>query len=186
VSVDDCVLSGDPARELLAYAARVGADLVAAGSHGHGFISRLVLGSVTTKLLRAARCSVLVIPPATNHSDRDGASANATLTLDRARWGEVLDDFTRRNVGRRTRLQVDTPEIGSRAQEADHPLLGVTFDPVDERVEIMLGELGAGEPHLSRSVGEVETLDILTNGEDQDIALRLRHGTTETILTLIR
>lgn len=186
VTVDDFVLSGDPGRELLSYADRVGADLVAAGSHGHGFLSRLVLGSVTTKLLRAATCSVLVMPADADQSDRDDASANATLRLDRARWGEVLDDFTRRNVGRRTRLEVDSPELGAQAQEGDYPLLGVTFDPVDQRVEIMLGELGAGEPHLSRSIGEVEALDVLTNREDQDIALRLRHGTAQTILTLIR
>lgn len=186
ISLDDVVLSGDPARELLAYAGRVGADLIASGSHGHGFLSRLVLGSVTTKLLRTATCSVLVVPADANHTDRDGASANATLNLDRERWGEVLDDFTRRNAGRRTRLEIDDPELGAQPQEGDYPLLGVTFDPVDHRVEIMLGELGAGEPHLSRSVGDVERIDVLTNREDQDIALRLRHGAGQTLLTLIR
>jgi hypothetical protein len=186
VRIDDVVLSGDPAKELLSYAERIEADLVAAGSHGHGFITRLVIGSVTTKLLRTATCAVLVVPADAQHSDRNGSGANATLTLDRARWGEVLDDFTRRNVGRRTRLEVDDPDIGAQPQEGDYPLLGVTFDPVDQRIEIMLGDLGAGEPHLSRSVGSVESMDVLTNRDDQDVALRLRHGAGQTILTLIR
>ena len=186
VRIEEAVLSGDPAKELVTYAARVGGDLIATGSHGHGFVSRIVLGSVTTKLLRTANCAVLVIPPDAEHSDRLGASANATLSLERSRWSEVLDDFTRRNVGRRTRLEIDDPDIGAQSQERDYPLLGVTFDPIDDRVEIMLGELGAGEPHLSRSVGDVRSLDVLTNRDDQDIALRLRHGAGQTILSLLR
>ena len=186
VRVDDVILSGDPARELLSHAGRVGADLIAAGSHGHGFVTRLVIGSVTTKLLRVSSCPVLVIPADGHQGDRRGAGANATLTLDQARWGEVLDDFTRRNTGRRTRLEVDDPELGAQMQEGEYPLLGVTFDPVDQHIEIMLGELGAGEPHLSRSVAGVDSLDVLTDRDDQDIALRLRHGDGQTILTLIR
>jgi hypothetical protein len=186
VRIEEAVLSGDPAKELAMYAGSVGADLIATGSHGHGYVSRLVLGSVTTKLLRTAKCAVLVIPPDSQHSDTLLASSNATLTLEHSRWSEVLDDFTRRNVGRRTKLEVVDPAIGAQSQEGDYPLLGVTFDPIDQRVEIMLGELGPGEPHLSRSVGEVDSLDVLTNRDDQDIALRLRHGSGQTILTLLR
>jgi nucleotide-binding universal stress UspA family protein len=186
VRVDDVVLNGDPARELLAYATRVDADLISAGSHGHGLVTRLVIGSVTTKLLRMASCPVLVIPPNGQDDDRRGASASATLTLDSSRWAEVLDDFTQRNGGRRTRLEVDDPDLGAQLQEGEYPLLGVTFDPVDQHIEIMLGQLGAGEPHLSRSIGGVDSLDVLTDPDDQDIALRLRHGEGQTILTLIR
>jgi nucleotide-binding universal stress UspA family protein len=186
VRVEEVILSGDAARELQSYASRAGADLIAAGSHGHGFVTRLVIGSVTTKLLRMANCAVLVIPPDSSQSDRNGAASHATLRLARARWREVLDDFTQSNVGRRTRLEVDDPELGAQAQEQDYPLLGVTFDPVDQRVEIMLGELGSGEPHLSRSVGDVDALDVLTDDAGHDVALRLHHGSGQTILTLLR
>jgi nucleotide-binding universal stress UspA family protein len=186
VRVDDVILKGDPGGALLDYAKQRDADLIAAGSHGHGFITRLVVGSVTTKLLRAASCAVLVIPSELNASDRNGAGTSATLDFEHGRWCEVLDDFTRRNVGRLTRLEVDDPDLGAQAQERDYPLLGVTFDPVDRRVEIMLGELGAGEPHLSRSIGDVDRLEVLTDADDQDVTLRLRHGQGQTILTLIR
>ena len=60
-SVD--VRQGDPVRELLVLADELGADLLAVGSHGHGFLGRLLLGSTSTRLLRGARCSVLVAPP---------------------------------------------------------------------------------------------------------------------------
>lgn len=186
VNVADIILTGDPAKELLGYAQRVAADLVATGSHGHGFVSRLIVGSVTTKLLRTATCCVLVTPADSLHLDRHRVDTNATLNLDRSRWIEVLDDFTRRNAGRRTRLEVDDPELGAQPQEEDYPLLGITFDPVDGRVEIMLGELGAGEPHLSRSVAEVKTLDVMTDRDDRDLALRLCHGSGQTILSLLR
>ena len=184
--LEDVILSGDPAKELLTYAERTSSDLIATGSHGHGFVTRLVVGSVTTKLLRTATCPVLVIPADSSHADRNGAAAGVTLNLERERWGSVLDDFTQANVGRRTRLEIDDPDLGAQAQEQDYPLLGVTFDPVDQHVEIMLGELGAGEPHLSRSVGGVDALDVLTDGDGHDIALRLRHGAGQTILTLLR
>jgi nucleotide-binding universal stress UspA family protein len=184
--LEDVILSGDPSKELLTYAERASVDLIATGSHGHGFVTRLVVGSVTTKLLRTATCPVLVIPADSSHADRNGAAAGVTLNLERERWGSVLDDFTQANVGRRTRLEIDDPDLGAQAQEQDYPLLGVTFDPIDEHVEIMLGELGAGEPHLSRSVGGVDALDVLTDGDGHDVALRLRHGAGQTILTLLR
>lgn len=186
VRVEDGILSGEPAKELIGHAQRVGADLIATGSHGHGFISRLIVGSVTTKLLRTATCSVLVIPADPLQLDRTRVGTSGSLQLDRSRWTEVLDDFTRRNAGRRTRLEVDDPELGAQQQEHEYPLLGITFDPVDDRVEIMLGELGAGEPHLSRSIGDVDSLDVLTNRDDHDVALRLRHGAGQTVLTLLR
>jgi hypothetical protein len=50
----------------------------------------------------------------------------------------------------------------------------------------MLGELGSGEPHLSRSVGDVDALDVLTDDAGHDVALRLHHGHGQTILTLLR
>jgi nucleotide-binding universal stress UspA family protein len=56
-------LDGDAAEELLKLAERVGADLIAAGSHGIGFFGRLLLGSVSTELLRGATCPVLISPP---------------------------------------------------------------------------------------------------------------------------
>lgn len=53
---------GDPARELVRLADEIGAELVAAGTHGHGFLGRLLIGSVSTRLVRRAKCSVLVVP----------------------------------------------------------------------------------------------------------------------------
>jgi nucleotide-binding universal stress UspA family protein len=61
--VQRVVLQGDPATELLAFATKNSADLIATGSHGHGFIARLLIGSVVTKIVRASPCTVLAVPP---------------------------------------------------------------------------------------------------------------------------
>ncbi len=53
--------TGHPARELVAAAASFDADLVVVGARGLGGIKRLLLGSVSERVLREARCSVLIV-----------------------------------------------------------------------------------------------------------------------------
>jgi len=60
VPVEAKAAAGDPAREILAEAAS--ADLIVMGTHGRSGFERLVLGSVTEKVLRKATCSLLTIP----------------------------------------------------------------------------------------------------------------------------
>jgi nucleotide-binding universal stress UspA family protein len=68
VMADVAVRQGPVAREILAETTRTHADLLVVGSHGrHGF-QRLVLGSVTTKILHTATCPVLVVPPGASPS----------------------------------------------------------------------------------------------------------------------
>jgi nucleotide-binding universal stress UspA family protein len=54
---------GNPARELIAAAGEIGADLVVVGSRGRGPLSSAVLGSVSSEVAAAAGSPVLVVPP---------------------------------------------------------------------------------------------------------------------------
>jgi nucleotide-binding universal stress UspA family protein len=65
VRVEHLMLHGDPAHELVAFAAQHRVDMIAAGTHGKSALERLVLGSVSTSLIRTAPCWVLVAPPST-------------------------------------------------------------------------------------------------------------------------
>jgi len=56
---------GKPAEEILAVASDVGADLIFIGSHGKTGVERLVLGSVSERVVREAKCPVLVARPKT-------------------------------------------------------------------------------------------------------------------------
>lgn len=52
---------GSPAEELLRLAGEVGAHLILVGSHGRTGIGRVLMGSVSEKVVRAAKCPVLVV-----------------------------------------------------------------------------------------------------------------------------
>jgi nucleotide-binding universal stress UspA family protein len=56
------ILRGDPAKELLAFADQEGVELIATGTRGFTPFRGAVIGAVPTALVRAARCSVLVVP----------------------------------------------------------------------------------------------------------------------------
>jgi nucleotide-binding universal stress UspA family protein len=53
--------AGDPAAEILRVADERKADLIVAGARGVSWIEGLLLGSVADRLLKEARCSVLVV-----------------------------------------------------------------------------------------------------------------------------
>jgi nucleotide-binding universal stress UspA family protein len=57
------ILEGDTIEEIFGFAERGGADMIAVGSHGFGFFGRVMLGSVSTALVRGADCIVLIAPP---------------------------------------------------------------------------------------------------------------------------
>ena len=187
MTVQRIILHGDPATELLAFATSVNGDLIATGSHGHGFVARMLIGSVATKLVRYSTCSVLSVPYAAAMV-HDGLSLEppVAVSVPKVEWADQLDAFTRRNIGRRGTLEVDDPELGAQAQETDYPLLGATYDHHDRRVDLMVGELGSVDRHLTRSIGDVNAIDVLTDDRGRDVALRIAHGAGQTLLTFTR
>jgi nucleotide-binding universal stress UspA family protein len=61
IPVHHVVLEGDPATEIVRYAADAGMDLIVMGTHGRTGLERLLMGSVAEKVMREALCSVLVV-----------------------------------------------------------------------------------------------------------------------------
>jgi nucleotide-binding universal stress UspA family protein len=53
--------TGDPTKRILALADRVGADLIAMSTHGHGFIMDLLLGSVASDIRHRTDIPVLLV-----------------------------------------------------------------------------------------------------------------------------
>lgn len=56
------IVQGSPVLEILDEAATVNAALIVVGSHRHGMLHNLLLGSVCDGVVRRAQCPVLVVP----------------------------------------------------------------------------------------------------------------------------
>ncbi|MDE0826284.1 MAG: universal stress protein [Akkermansiaceae bacterium] len=62
LKVETHLLEGNPKNALLEFGTEVEADVMVLGSHGHGVVASMLLGSVTEGLVRKAEIPVLVIP----------------------------------------------------------------------------------------------------------------------------
>lgn len=61
VSVEPVLLSGDPAEALLKYAAECDRPMLVVGRRGLGRLQGLLMGSVSDKTVRLAKCPVMVV-----------------------------------------------------------------------------------------------------------------------------
>jgi nucleotide-binding universal stress UspA family protein len=62
ISIEAIIREGSPATEILSHEADLKADLLVMGTHGRSGFERLLLGSITEKVIRKARCPVLTVP----------------------------------------------------------------------------------------------------------------------------
>jgi len=62
LDVNSLVIHGPAAEKILEEAERLGADLIAVGTHGHGAVYHILLGSVGEGVVKRATCPVLVVP----------------------------------------------------------------------------------------------------------------------------
>lgn len=81
---DVFIQNGHPAKQILATAASLAADVIVMGTHGRSGFEHLVLGSVTEKVLRQAMCPVMTVPPR--------AQATSTLPFKRIVCGFDLSE----------------------------------------------------------------------------------------------
>jgi nucleotide-binding universal stress UspA family protein len=61
LEAESIVLKGDPAERIVNFAEERNVDMVVVGSHGIGAFERLVIGSVSEKVVRHAKVPVLVV-----------------------------------------------------------------------------------------------------------------------------
>ncbi len=63
LAVEAVVHHGPPVYAILEEAAKVRADFIIMGSHGHGRIYDLLVGSTASGVLKEANCGVIIMPP---------------------------------------------------------------------------------------------------------------------------
>jgi nucleotide-binding universal stress UspA family protein len=94
------ILYGKPGPSLLSYAEEFNADLIVAGTHGRGSVARILTGQTLSKLVRGARCSLLVFPAAAAFERSDQPLCESESQQQEADWARKLDEFSRTNVGK--------------------------------------------------------------------------------------
>lgn len=171
---------------LLAQADALHADLIAVGRQSHGLLERLLVGSVATGVTRGAACAVLATPlpspgivEALSRHMRGGYEAH---TPDE--WRVLLDRFTQRNRGRRSRLERFGSDAGVQAQQVGYPLLGASYDPHDGCVALMFGADG-GRVHMTHAIRHPVAVAVVGDDTRGDVALRIDDGDGWTLVTFL-
>lgn len=177
------ILEGDPPHQLLAFTKERNLPLLAAGSHGHSFMGRLLIGSVSTRLVRGSSTPILVVPPRDRSRE---VFPDLRETEPENPWVEELNAFSRANAGRRTTLELSDSEAGIRECGRNLPLLGVCYDPRKNRVEIMLGRIGTVEGHLTHSISNPREIQVERDSQGRARALRIHLENEEMILKIHR
>lgn len=184
------ILYGRPARALLSYADDLNADLIVAGTHGRSLFGRLVAGETAAKLVRGARCSVLVLPAAaafklSNRLLESAAVAGGTdwARTDKKHWAKTLDDFSRRNAGRASRLEIDDIALGAQTEMSGYRFQGASYEPGADRASLMFGGDNESKSHLVRGIPAVKWVDVYGGDPDRpDRALAIGYEGGQTLL----
>ena len=98
-------------------------------------------------------------------------------------WKIQLEDFTRRNRGRRATIELEDLELGTQVLEAGYAFGGAAYDEKDEHVTLMLSAMAERTQHVTHSIGGVSAVAIGTGSDGCDLALRIGHGSGQTLLT---
>jgi nucleotide-binding universal stress UspA family protein len=62
IDVESILIQGEAVEVILDEASKLKADLIVVGSHGHGAVYHLMVGSVSEGVLHRSTCPVLVVP----------------------------------------------------------------------------------------------------------------------------
>jgi nucleotide-binding universal stress UspA family protein len=79
IEVHEALLTGDPAERIVEVSEK--SDLLFLGSRGYGPLRRALLGSVSGRVVRAARCPVIVTPRAALHPEPMTAGGRARAAV---------------------------------------------------------------------------------------------------------
>jgi nucleotide-binding universal stress UspA family protein len=176
IAIATHMVHGDVAPALLASARELGAGVIACGGRRHSFIERMLLGSVSTELIRRAECMVVVQPDRGHEPGVEmfSAAGGVVESWDANAWPGLIERFGQRNGGRATQLRVRTsgPQ-GAGSVESGYRLVDASFDRAASRAEIVLGDAETASSQLSHRISNVRAVMVSTDATGRDTALRL-------------
>ena len=102
----------------------------------------------------------------------------ATRKLEKAKWKPFLDVMSETLVGKRAEIEVDSLSLGSQIEAEWMPLLGITYDPKNDLVEVTLDGLDhlihrPRELNVDVGAGGLTSIEVVdAEGVQQIIRLR--------------
>ena len=100
-----------------------------------------------------------------------------TRKLDKADWHSFLDNLTKSLAGKRAEIEVASLRIGDQIEAKQLPLLGITYDPKANVLEILLEGVDhlihkPRELYLDEEAGQLASLEVIdADGTHQIIKL---------------
>src|SRR5215470_9996390 len=97
-----------------------------------------------------------------------------TRKLDKSQWRTALDRISKTLEGKAAEIEVASLSLGDQVQAEWLPLLGITYDPEDDLVEVALEDLDhliehPREIYVEEDAGGVTALEIVTADEVKQI-----------------
>jgi nucleotide-binding universal stress UspA family protein len=189
VRVDTALLRGETVDTLVKYAITQGVDLITCGRRRHSLVERILVGSVSSALIRRAPCSVLVAPERPYDNELEDASwmTGIHVSRDPEEWQELLQSIGRRNAGRRVQLVMEADGAnGVESLEKGYAFLTAEYDRIDKRVNIVLGDPEAPGSHLTHRIAGLRELEITADSSGWDTKLRLDAAPGRCTLTFVQ
>lgn len=171
VQLDAVTLRGDAVGALLRYAEEQEAQLIACGRRRHSLVQRLLVGSVSTALVRGAPCCVLVAPERLEDGDTDTRLVLGEVrpSTNPSEWRALLHDVGERNSGRRARLSIEAATPGGvESVDRGYLLLALEYDRRGERADIILGDPDVEGSHLTHRISGIRRIETVTDPDGRD------------------
>jgi nucleotide-binding universal stress UspA family protein len=189
VTVDTALLHGDTVETLVNYAVVQDVDLIGCGRRRHPLLERILVGSVSSALIRRAPCSVLVAPERPYDHAMEDASwmTGVRVSRDPGEWPALLEGMSRRNAGRRVQLVMETDGAdGVESLEKGYAFLTAEYDRPGKRVNIVLGDPEAPGSHLTHRIAGLRELELSADSSGLDTRLQLDAAPGRCTLTFVR
>jgi nucleotide-binding universal stress UspA family protein len=174
VRVDTALLHGDPVAVLLKFVEEHEVDLIACGRRRHSLVERILVGSVSTALVRRAAHAVLVAPerPYDSRLQDESWLTGSCMSNDSEEWPDLLRDFSKRNAGRRALLVMGTNGTdGAEGLQKGYELLAAEYDRRERRLNITVGDPGARGSQLSYKIAGLRELELRADSTGRDTKL---------------
>jgi nucleotide-binding universal stress UspA family protein len=175
VQLQSVVLRGDAVGALLRYAEEQEVELIACGRRRHSPVERLLVGSVSTAVIRGAPCCVLVVPEpgAADDGNVPLLVGETRTSVNPEEWRDLLRSVTDRNAGRRARLTLSpSSDGGVESSDRGYLLLAVDYDRRGGRADIILGDPQVVGSHLTHRITGLCRIEIMTDAGGSDTCIR--------------